>query len=334
MRIGSTEIEKPVALAPMENISDRPFRFICKEQGADILYTEFVNCEAIIRNATKSLRKIEIMDAERPIGAQIYGSVETSMEQGTEVAEAAWPDFIDINCGCWVKKIAMRGDGAGLLRDLNKFEAVVKAVVGHTRLPVTVKTRLGWDADSICILDVARMLEQNGVQALAVHCRTREQGHKGEPDWFWLEKIKKVSAISLIGNGDVKTPEDAKRMFETGCDGIMIGRAAISNPWIFAHVKHYLTTGELWPEPTLDERADMCLRHLRAAAEFKGERRAVLEHRKHYAGYLKGAYNIAKLRAELMEYIEVEPIVQRIRRFLDEYVEPADFPAESAECTL
>jgi len=334
MRIGNTEIERPIILAPMENISDRPFRFICKEQGADVLYTEFVNCEAIIRNAKKSLRKIEITDFERPIGAQIYGSVETSMERGTEVAAAAGPDFIDINCGCWVKKIALRGDGAGLLRDLKKFEAVVKAVVSHTRLPVTVKTRLGWDADSICILDVARMLEQNGVQALAVHCRTRGQGHKGDVDWSWLEKIKKVSAISLIGNGDVKSPEDAKRMFETGCDGVMIGRAAITNPWIFAEVKDYLATGTLRPGPTLDERAEMCLRHLRTAVEFKGERRAVLEHRKHYAGYLKGAYNVAKLRAELMEYVEMEPIVQRIRRFLDEYVEPEDLLMDSVECRL
>jgi len=307
----------------MEDVSDYPFRMICKGYGADLLYTEFANCEALVRDVKRTLGKINITDEERPIGVQIYGSLESSMERAAAVAEAAQPDLIDINCGCWVKKIANRGDGAGLLRDLKKFESVVRAVVGGTRLPVTVKTRLGWDQDSICILDVARMVEQNGVQALTVHCRTRVQGYSGAADWSWLEKVKRVISIPLIGNGDVKTPEDVKRMFETGCDGVMIGRGAIHSPWLFQQAKHYLATGETLPDPPLAERMSACIRHLLAAVEYKGERRGVLEHRKHYAGYLRGVRNIARLRAELMLYNEAEPIVERLTRFLAECEEEA-----------
>ncbi len=314
----------------MEDVSDYPFRMICKGYGADLLYTEFANCEALVRDVKRTLGKINVTDAERPIGVQIYGSLESSMERAAAVAEAAQPDFVDINCGCWVKKIANRGDGAGLLRDLKRFESVVRAVVGGTRLPVTVKTRLGWDQESICILDVARMVEQLGVQALTVHCRTRAQGYTGAADWTYLEQVKRVVSIPLIGNGDVKTPEDVKRMFETGCDGVMIGRGAIHNPWIFHHAKHYLATGELLPDPPLSERMDTCIRHLLAAVEHKGERRGVLEHRKHYSGYLRGARNIAKLRAELMLYNEAEPIVERLRRFLAEYEEYAEDPFPEA----
>ncbi|NIA14441.1 MAG: tRNA dihydrouridine synthase DusB [Nitrospiraceae bacterium] len=327
MRIGDIELKKPLALAPMENVSDPPFRRICKDYGADILYTEFANCEAVVRDVKRTLRKFEIDDAERPIGIQIYGNKPDSMERAAALAEEAKPDFIDLNAGCWVRKIAMRGDGAGLLRNLPRFEAVVKAVVRGTRLPVTAKTRLGWDEDTINILDVARMVEQCGVQMLAVHCRTRVQGYKGEADWSWLEKVKAVISIPLIGNGDVRSPEDVRRMFDTGCDGVMIGRAAIQNAWIFARAKHYLATGEHLPEPTLSERVELCLRHLRAAAEYKGERRAVLEHRKHYATYLKGEPNIAKLRAGLMQFETIEPIEERLRRFAVRSSAPTDTPA-------
>lgn len=318
LRIGTIEIDRALALAPMESVGDQPFRLLCKAFGADITYTEFANAEAIIRDVTRTLRKMQVLDEERPIAVQIYGSAEESMERAAAVAEEMCPDFIDINCGCWVKKIANRGDGAGLLRDLKKFESVVRAVLNGTRLPVTVKTRLGWDDDSICILDVARMVEQCGVQALTVHCRTRVQGYKGVADWSWLDKIRKVISIPLIGNGDVRTPEDVRRMFETGCDGVMIGRAAVCNPWIFGHAKAYLATGTIPPEPSLEERVATCLQHLDAAVAYKGERRGVLEHRKYYAAYLKNVRCIAKLRAELMTYTEVAPIKARLQRFLGE----------------
>ncbi|MCX5758374.1 MAG: tRNA-dihydrouridine synthase, partial [Candidatus Hydrogenedentes bacterium] len=267
---------------------------------------------------TRTLHKMQVNEAERPMAVQIYGSAEASMERAAAVAEEMAPDFIDINCGCWVKKIANRGDGAGLLRDLKKFESVVRAVVGGTRLPVTVKTRLGWDENNICILEVARMVEQCGVQALAVHCRTRDQGYKGVADWSWLETARKVTSISLIGNGDVRTPEDVRLMFEKGCDGVMIGRAAVCNPWLFRDAKEYLATGVVPPEPALDERIATCLRHLDEAVAYKGERRAVLEHRKYYAAYLKNLHSIAKLRAELMTYTEVAQVKTRLRRFLEE----------------
>jgi len=315
--IGQIEFDRPLVLAPMENVSDRTFRSICKSFGADLMYTEFVNCEAIIRDVKKSLNKMHVLDGERPVGVQIYGSTESSMERAAAAAEEFAPDFIDINCGCWVRKIAMRGDGAGLLRDINKFENVVQSVMKGTRLPVTVKTRLGWDESTINIVEIARMLEQNGVKALTVHCRTREQAYKGEADWSWLEKIKSAVSMPLIGNGDVKTPEDASRMFDTGCDGVMIGRAAIYAPWIFRQVKHYLATGEHLPDPDLEERTRLCIRHLLAGVQYKGERRGVLEHRKYYAGYLRNARNISKLRMELMQYTEVAPIVERLEQFIE-----------------
>jgi tRNA-dihydrouridine synthase B len=312
----------------MEDVSDIPFRLLCKEQGADIVYTEFTSCEALIRNVKSALAKIEVVEEERPIAIQIYGSAEMSMQQASEIVTQAGPDFIDINCGCWVKKVAQRGDGAGLLRDLKKFEATVRAVQAGTHLPVTVKTRLGWDDNSIVIFDVARMLEDLGIQALTVHCRTRKQGYTGEADWSWLPRIKEVSNIQLIANGDITTPEHAKELFDMGVDGVMIGRGAITSPWIFRHMRHYLETGEHLPEPDLESRVAMCLSHLRAHAGFRGERRGVLSFRRHYAGYLKGVRNIANLRRELMQIEEVAPIEERLTRFLEEYNE--DEAAEAA----
>ena len=319
MKIGPIEIERPLCLAPMEDISDTPFRRICKEFGADLLYTEFASCEALIRDIQRTMNKLILNEEERPIAIQIYGSDPDSMEQAARISEEYAPDFIDVNAGCWVKKIATRGDGAGLLRDLKKFRAAVEAVQRGTKLPVTVKTRLGWDTDEIVILEVAKMLEDMGIHALTVHCRTRKQGYTGKADWNWLPKIKEASNIPLIGNGDVVTPEDAKEMFDLGCDGVMIGRGAIHRPWIFEHTRHFLETGELLPEPELEERMAICIRHLKEQAAFRGERRGVITFRKNYTHYLKGVPHIKHLRKDLMVYEEVEPVVDRLYQFLDAY---------------
>ena len=317
VRIGQLELGTPLALAPMEDVTDASFRRICKEQGADLLYTEFASGEALIRDADRTVAKIRVYDYERPIAVQIFGGNPESMERAAAVAEQAEPDFIDVNCGCWVKKVVRREEGAGLLKNLDKFKAVVKAVIAGTSLPVTVKTRLGWDEESIVILEVARMLEDLGVHALAVHCRTRQQGHAGMADWSWLEKLKAAVSMPIIGNGDVREPGDVKRMLDIGCDGVMIGRGAIHNPWLFGQAKHFLATGEVPPGPGVAERIAMCLRHLELSAEVKGERRAVLEFRKHYSGYLRGLPYVAKLRARLMEPVEVAPI----RVILGEFAE-------------
>ena len=317
MNIGDIELIRPLALAPMEDVSDIPFRRICKERGADVVYTEFTNCEAIVRNVPLSLDKIRVTDEERPVGIQLYGSNGESLEKAAAIAEEFGPDFIDINCGCWVKAVANRGDGAGLLRDLKKFEAVVQSVMRGTSLPVTVKTRLGWDADSLVILDVARMLEANGVQALTVHCRTRKQGYTGEADWSWLPRIKAAADIPLFANGDIYEPQDVKAVLDLGCDGAMIGRGAIRNPWIFEQSKRFLATGELLPEPAFEERIELCIRHLKDQAAYRGERRGVQSFRKYYASYLKGMPDSTKLRVWLMGYVEVEPIEACLRDYLE-----------------
>lgn len=331
MKIGSINIDTPIALAPMEDVTDVPFRIICKRLGADILYTEFTSSEALIRDIPKALKKISFTEFERPIAIQLFGGVEESMEEAVRVAEQNRPDFIDINCGCWVKNHVKRGEGAALLKDLPHFEKIVKSTVEASKLPVTVKTRLGWDQNSIVILDVARMVEQAGAQALAVHCRTRSQGHKGEADWQWLEKIKKVISIPLIGNGDLSTPEDIKRMLETGCDGVMIGRGAISNPWIFRQARHYLKTGELIAPATVAERIELCIQHLKMSVEYKGPWDGVLSLRKHYLGYLKGLPNVARLRADLMQLTEIDHIVDRLYQFLEqnERLVPVTTPSQA-----
>jgi tRNA-dihydrouridine synthase B len=318
MRIGTLDIDKPLLLAPMEDVTDLPFRIICKRLGADIVYTEFVNSEGLVRDSLKTKQKMQFWPEERPFGIQIYGGEEASMEGAAKIAERFQPDIIDINCGCWVNDVALRGAGAGLLRDLPKMERVVASVVNAVRLPVTVKTRLGWDQQSIRIVEVAQMLEQVGVQALTIHCRTRAQGHKGEPDFSWIPKVKAVVRIPLVVNGSIDTPEAVKQVFEdTGCDGVMIGRGAINNPWIFRHAKHYLRTGERLPEPSLEERRELILEHLTLAVEFKGERKGIIEFRKHWAGYLKGLPHASKVRQELMFWTELKPIVDRLSLYFD-----------------
>lgn len=302
----------------MEDVTDLPFRLICKRLGADITVTEFTAAEALIRNIKKALHKITIKDKERPVGIQLFGSRPEALKEAAAVAESFNPDFIDINCGCWVKNHVARLEGAGLLKDLKLFEAVVKATVAGTKLPVTVKTRLGWDERSIVIMDVARMVEDAGAQMLTLHCRTRSQAHRGLAEWDWLSKVKKAISIPLIGNGDVITPQDVKAMFETGCDGVMIGRGAVANPWIFREAKHYMATGELIAGPTREEKISLCIEHLKASCENSSCRNPVMAFRKHYVGYLKGLPHISKLRSDLMKIETLPEVEERLKRFLAE----------------
>lgn len=316
MKIGNLNIDRPIALAPMEGVSDTSFRIICKRLGADLVYTEFVNAEGLVRLSEKTKHKMFFSEEERPIGIQIYGGLETSMEGAAKMAEAMNPDFIDINAGCWVRNVVGQGAGAGLLKDLTKMERVVSTVVKAVRLPVTVKTRLGWDDSNIKIIEVAKIVEAVGAAALTVHCRTRSQAHKGKVDYSWIPKIKEAVKIPIIVNGGITTPEIAKFVFDTNdCDGIMIGQGAIQNPWIFREAKHYLNTGEHLEPVTIQKRIETLIEHLKLSVQFKGERGGVIEFRKYYTGYLRNAPDVAKLRNELMKYTEVEPIIERLEMF-------------------
>jgi tRNA-dihydrouridine synthase B len=309
MRIGNINIDHAVLLAPMEDVTDISFRIICKRLGADIVYTEFVNSEGLVRKSLKTQKKMSFLNQERPIGIQIYGGEKSSMEGAAQLAEKLEPDIIDINCGCWVKNIVAHGAGAGLLRDIIKMEEVISTVVKAVHLPVTVKTRLGWDSSSIKIVEIAKMVEQTGAQALTVHCRTRAQGHKGDPDYSWISSVKKNVSIPIIVNGGVDSALKAKFVFDTtGCDGVMIAQGAIYNPWIFSQIKHYLATGKELPDPTFEEKLELLLEHLRLAVLYKSERRGVLEFRKHYSGYLRNYPGIAQIRSHLMQYTEVQAI--------------------------
>ena len=316
MKIGSIDINKPLCLAPMEDVTELPFRLICKRLGADIVYTEFTSSEGIIRDIPRIMEKIQIVEEERPVAIQIFGGRPEAMAGAAQAIEKLKPDFIDVNCGCWVKNHVARNEGAGLLRDLPLFEKVVKATVKATRLPVTVKTRLGWDEQGIVIPDVAKMVEAAGAKALTLHCRTRSQAHSGFADWSWLEKIKKVISIPVIGNGDISCPEDVQAMLETGCDGVMIGRGAIANPWIFKQTKHYLEFGEHMPEPGIEEKIRLCIEHLKLNVRYKDEKYGVQTFRKHYVGYLKGLPNIAPVRSELMRYTMMAQVVERLQKYL------------------
>ncbi len=322
-KVGKIEKEKAILLAPMEDVTDISFRIVCRELGADVVYTEFVNSEGLVRQSEKTFKKTEICDEERPVGIQIYGGNIDSMVDAARIVEAENPDIIDINAGCWVKKVVGLGAGSALLRDPENMQRMAKEIVDRVSIPVTVKTRLGWDSKSILILDVAKRLEDVGVQALTVHCRTREMGHKGEADWNWIPKIKEVVNIPVILNGNVLTPHDVKRAFEeTGADAVMIARGAIGNPWIFKEAKELLGNGCISTE--VDERVkiETCLKHLKLAIKIKGERRAVIEHRKFYTGYLKGLHNISRVRQALMqvyEYNKVEDILKDYLEELEEY---------------
>jgi tRNA-dihydrouridine synthase B len=300
----------------MEDVTELPFRLICKRLGADIVYTEFTSSEGIIRDIPRIMEKIQIVEEERPVAIQIFGGRPEAMAGAAQAIEKLKPDFIDVNCGCWVKNHVARNEGAGLLRDLPLFEKIVKATVKATGLPVTVKTRLGWDEQGIVILDVAKMVEAAGAKALTLHCRTRSQAHSGLADWSWLEKIKKLISIPVIGNGDISCPEDVQAMLETGCDGVMIGRGAIANPWIFKQTKHYLKFGEHMPEPSIEEKIRLCIEHLKLNVQYKDEKYGVQTFRKHYVGYLKGLPNIAPVRSELMRYTMMAQVIERLGKYL------------------
>lgn len=318
-KVGKIEIEKAILLAPMEDVTDLSFRLICKELGADVVYTEFVNSEGLIRGSEKTHKKLKILDAERPVGIQIYGGNPQSMIDAAKIAEDENPDLIDINAGCWVKNVVGCGAGSALLKDPVFMQSLIKGVVDNVKIPVTVKTRIGWDENSIQILEIAKRLEDIGVSALTIHCRTRKMGHRGEPDWSWIPKIKEVVKIPVVLNGGVFTADDVKRAFdETNADAVMIARGAIGNPWIFLEAKELLQSGKINTAVNEELKINTCLKHLKLAIEIKGERKAVIEHRKFYSGYLKGMHHASKIRSELMQYYDYASVENCLLNYLEE----------------
>ena len=303
--------DKPLFLAPLEDITDPSFRMVCKMNGADFMYTEFVSSDGLIRDGQKSIKKLDIYEFERPIGIQLYGHLTGSMVEAALIAEEAKPDLIDINFGCPVKKIANRGAGAGMLRNIPLMIEMTQAIVKAVRLPVTVKTRLGWDDDHKNIVEIAEQLQDIGIEALTIHGRTRAQLYKGEADWQLIGEVKNNPRmkIPVIGNGDIDGPVRAKEMFDKyGVDGIMIGRATVGRPWIFHDIRHYLDTGELLPEPSVNEKADLALIHLEKSLEYKEGRRAIFEMRRHLSNYFKGLPHFKEVRLKLLTAVEVDEI--------------------------
>jgi nifR3 family TIM-barrel protein len=301
----------PLLLAPMEDVSDPPFRAVCKDHGADLMYTEFISSEGLIRDAIKSRKKLDIFDYEKPIGIQIFGGDEDSLAMAAKIVDVTNPDLLDINFGCPVKKVALKGAGAGVLKDVDLMVRLTDAVVKSTNLPVTVKTRLGWDDNNRNIEEVAERLQDVGIKALAIHGRTRAQMYKGEADWSLIAKVKENPRITIpiFGNGDIDSPEkalDYKNRF--GVDGIMIGRAAIGYPWIFNEIKHFVQTGQHLPAPTIEDRVAVCKKHLHKSYEWKGPKVGIFEMRRHYTNYLKGMPGIKDYRYKLVTLNTVEEI--------------------------
>ncbi|WP_290794430.1 tRNA dihydrouridine synthase DusB [Flavihumibacter sp. UBA7668] len=312
VKIGQLELpDFPLLLAPMEDVSDPPFRAVCKLNGADLMYTEFISSEGLIRDAIKSRQKLDIYETERPVGIQIFGGDEEAMAMSARIVDAVQPDLLDINFGCPVKKVVTKGAGAAVLKDIDLMVRLTAACVRSTNLPVTVKTRLGWDFDSINIGEVAERLQDTGIKALAIHGRTRSQLYKGEADWSHIASVKENPRIQIpiFGNGDIDSPEkalDYKKRF--GVDGIMIGRAAIGYPWIFNEIKHFFATGEHLPPPTIEQRVEVIRRHLHKSVEWKGLVPGINEMRRHYNNYLKGLPNIKEYRFKLVTLKTVEEI--------------------------
>ena len=304
MKIGNIELgDFPLLLAPMEDVSDPPFRSVCKENGADLMFTEFISSEGLIRDAEKSIQKLDIYDSERPIGIQIFGDKIESMKKAASISEAANPEIIDINYGCPVKKIACKGAGAGILLDINKMQKMTSEIVKQVKKPVTVKTRLGWDDKSIKIVEVAERLQDVGIQALTIHGRTRKQMYKGEANWEYIAEVKNNPRINIpiFGNGDINSPEKAKKYKNKyGVDGIMIGRSAIGNPWIFNKIKTYIKENKHIKNPSLNDRIETVKKHLDFSIKWKGERLGLVEMRRHYTNYFRGMDNFKKHRMKLI----------------------------------
>ncbi len=301
----------PLLLAPMEDVSDPPFRALCKQHGADLMYTEFISSEGLIRDAVKSVKKLDIFEYERPVGIQIFGSNIDSMRKATELTQGANPDIIDINYGCPVKKVAGKGAGAGILQDIPKMVEMTREIVKSTHLPVTVKTRLGWDDDTKFIIEVAERLQDVGIKAISIHGRTRKQMYKGEADWSLISDVKNNSRmhIPVFGNGDINSPQKAVEYKNRyGVDGVMIGRASIGNPWFFNQIKHFIKTGEELALPTISERVEVVKKHFSMSLEWKGEHEGIVEMRRHYANYFKGIPDFKPYRMKLVTSLDSEEI--------------------------
>ncbi len=324
VKIGDISLgEFPLLLAPMEDVSDPPFRYVCKQHGADLMYTEFISSEGLIRDAIKSRQKLDIFDYERPIGIQIFGGDEEAMAMAAKIVDATQPDLLDINYGCPVQKVVCKGAGAGVLKDIDLMVRLTKAVVNATSLPVTVKTRLGWDDSSKNIEVVAERLQDVGIKALTIHGRTRVQLYKGEADWRLIAKVKENPRIQIpiFGNGDIDSPQKALEYRNRyGVDGIMIGRAAIGYPWIFREIKHFFETGQEMIGPTLDERIEACLTHFEKSVEWKGEKLGVLEMRRHYSNYFKGLPNFKELRMKLVNAEDANRVRSLMAEIADVYI--------------
>jgi len=313
----------PLLLAPMEDVSDPPFRALCKEQGADVVYTEFISSEGLIRDAAKSTMKLDIYEKERPVGIQIFGANLDSMLQSVEIVEKSNPDIIDINFGCPVKKVVSKGAGAGILKDIPLMVSLTEAMVKHTNLPITVKTRLGWDTDSIKIVEVAERLQDVGCKAISIHGRTRKQMYKGDANWAPITEVKNNPRmhIPIFGNGDVSSPEKALEMRDKyGLDGAMIGRASIGNPWFFKQVKHYFKTGTHLEPPTMEKRVDAARRHLQMAIDWKGERLGVFETRRHYTNYFRGIPHFKEYRMKMVTTDDSKGVFEVFDEVLEKFL--------------